>query len=624
MKKLIVLLLALFAVLLSLPVSAAEPFSDSIYKEVSQLIDVKQYAADVTDSNIYLVSVMESGYTDKGFANDTALYVYLYNPSQKQISSSELNSIQIATAYDTNGKPTDFKKYRLQLEGDTLGGLFIRAKVMSLAKTLAYVQDGARWYGITEIELHEDGQFNAEAMKVGYVYKFTGYDESLYCSRSSFFTLTLDVHQVSYLTGSSSKPSNDVWSYSNQLNSVYFSIPSSVEVLFGKLYSIQYEYYKVYTNPIIVTDSDYLKNRIVDYVDNNASLSDLYLCAYMDGITDPGLGRTLSMQSSIGTGRDFPYVHDKVNPNLMYYKLYDGSVYSAYYNCPVVTDGFYYEPTVVFGVDEIVAGRAFFDAKDLQNAFIDYTKNNSNSPLFRNKYSKDLICYSNEDLLPSYVIEEKNRDQLFDISDTTSGLPWWKKIFHFLSAGVTATDVSYIEQVSYVDTLKSNFSDTYFVAENEVEDLQNFCKEAALRSENVYLLRYALADNYAYADLYHENCELCEGDSSCNAELYMIQGNAYLDFDIIKLTFGDTIDNLAVFGVVASPTDGFFPGVIFDGKKDPFDWRALLRKVIAVFLVFVLAVALFWCFSLLMQLGQASTSRQLLREYKRKRRYKRK
>ena len=134
------------------------------------------------------------------------------------------------------------------------------------------------------------------------------------------------------------------------------------------------------------------------------------------------------------------------------------------------------------------------------------------------------------------------------------------------------------------------------------------------------MLRYAQANNYAYADLYHENCDECKGDTSCDAKLYMIQGNAYLDFDIIKLTFGDTVDDLTVFGVVASPTDGFFPGQVFDDKDPEFDLLSLLKKIFAVFVICVLAVFVVWAVGLFGQLGEASTNRQILRELKRRKR----
>lgn len=621
MKKIFILLLTILTVVLSVPVTAAErSFEDILHDEIIQLIDIKQYGADENDEGIYLISVMESGYTEKGFSDQTALYVYLYNPSMKKITSSDLNTISMATEYNEDGKPVDFKKYRLQVEGSTSGGLYIRAKVAASAKTLAHVKDGVRWYGITEIELREDSKYNAAALEVGYVYKFRGYDKTLKCSRSSFLTLTLKVHQVSYLTGSSTKPSNDVWTYSNQLNSVYFSIPKSIEALYGKLYSIQYEYYKVYTNPIIVTDSADLEYRLLDYVENGTSLSDLYMCAYMNSLASEGVDWTLCMHSSIGKGRDFSYVHDKDNPNIMYYKLYDGSVFSGYRNCPVVTDGIYYEPTVVFGVNEIIDGKAFFDAKDLQDAFVTYTEQYGDpSALYWDKYSKDLIYYRDEDLLPSYVVEEKNRDELFDIEDSTSNLPWWQKLLRFGSFGTTAQDVPYIEQVSWIDTQASDFSDTFFVSESDVEDLQKFCKDASVNAENVYLLRYAKADNYAYADLYHENCVDCKGDSSCDSKLYMLQGNAYLNFDIIKLSFGDEPKDLTVFGVVASPTDGFFPGEVWDSgtkeDKDPWAW---LKKLVAVALIVVLVGVVIWLIGLFGELGQASTNRQILRELRRR------
>ena len=193
MKRILALVIALLAVILTFPVSAAEKsIEDMIYEEVIQLVDIKDYPADPTDTEIYLLSLVEHGYTKDGWASDNALYLYLYNPSCKEISNSELNTVQMASSWDEDGKPNGFRKYSLCVEGSALNGLYIRAKVGVSAKTVARVANSKRLYGITEFELLEDSSYSAinatdaTAYEVGYSYAFSGYGDSITCERTSY------------------------------------------------------------------------------------------------------------------------------------------------------------------------------------------------------------------------------------------------------------------------------------------------------------------------------------------------------------------------------------------------------------------------------------------------------
>ena len=198
MKRILVLLIALVIVILSVPAVAAESsIDDIVYNEVKQLVDIKDYPRNSKDSGIYLLSLVESGYTEKGFANDNALYLYLYNPSCKDVKTSELNTVQMAYSWDANGKPNAFRKYALTVEGTALGGLYIRAKVGVSAKTVATVKNGVRLYGITEFELLEDSEYNftdATAYEVGYSFAFSGYGNSMKCERTSYLTISLNFY----------------------------------------------------------------------------------------------------------------------------------------------------------------------------------------------------------------------------------------------------------------------------------------------------------------------------------------------------------------------------------------------------------------------------------------------
>lgn len=603
MKKILVLLLVIVTVVLSVPVSAASAsLSDIIHDEIIHLIDIKQYGADPSDEEIYLISVMESGYTEKGFTDQTALYVYLYNPSRKKITSSELNAISMATEYNEDGKPVNFKKYRLQVEGSADGELYIRAKVAASAKTLAHVKDGVRWYGITEIELHEHGSFDAASMKVGYVYKFSGYDKTLFCSRSSFLTLTLKPHQISYLLGQSKI--DEQFDYYNQLNSVYFSVPSSIEGLYGSLYSIEYEYYQAYTNPILITNSEYLYSRIDSYVTKGTSISDLFLCERL--IMDPNRFNTFNMYYPIGNAKDYNYPI-----------IYKGTGKICDIGATVEPVDNFIKPTVIFKVADISYNEVLVPADAVQSAFENYSKlYGENSGLYRG-YSKDLFDFTDEDSLPKYVRKEITRDDLFDVEGVPENRKWWQVLFGTNDSGIVESGISYIQPIKLSDVTSEDFSETFYVDESDVAELKDYCLSESLLGNNVYVLRYALSDDYRVTDLIFD-----EGDDvhlDMSETIYAVQEKAYLDFDMIKLTFGDDVENLTVFGVVSSPTDGFAGIVIPEPNKD-VDWLAVLKKIIAVVFIGLLAFLFVWVVGLFGQLGEASTNRQILRELKRRKR----
>ena len=62
MRKLLAVLIVLVTVFLSIPISAADKDMDYIvYDEIVKAIDIKNYPAVLTDSEIYLLRLMETG-----------------------------------------------------------------------------------------------------------------------------------------------------------------------------------------------------------------------------------------------------------------------------------------------------------------------------------------------------------------------------------------------------------------------------------------------------------------------------------------------------------------------------------------------------------------------------------
>jgi len=580
MKRLLIGLIVMIMLFMSLPV-AAETMDDIVYNEVSKLIDVKNYGVDESDDGIYLVALMESGYTGNGFSEDAALYVYLYNPSLKQVSSSLMSTIMLATAYDSDGKPTAFRNYPLQIEGSTLNGLYIRAKVPISYASFIYIKNGTRHYGVTEIELYEEGDYAVSSYKVGYVFKFLGTGDSLTCERESFLTITLDVGHTSYLTGDSALGAG----YSNQIASVYFSIPEEIEERYGKLYSIDYEYYKYRTAPIML------------YQDDMISLSQHGDPFWRNGYTVEHGKRVTNGVSSFYIWLDAPF----------------GIVLSF----PVDT----YDPG-----SELVSGAM------LKEAFLDYVSilaptTNLVANKINGKYHKDCFDLSQYTENNYKVTEHKTRDDLFNMDSYDETHNWFEKISDFgLFYDKTAHDdkvknAKYIEPITSAICSSSSFSSSYFVAEKDVTAVKSYVSQAEANGENAYLLRFAYTDNYKMLGGSNDyKYRLVDRQTEDTYEVVFIEQDVYLDFNIITLGFSDTGEDVTTFGVSMASID-IFPSI--EGVQttpDPFPIRDVtdpIKKIFAIVLVVVLCFAAIWLVRLFNQWEEARTNRAILREMRR-------
>ena len=149
------------------------------------------------------------------------LYVYIYNPQCLNIvQNSVLNKIQIAVAYDENGNPTDYEKFRLQFcsvstEPDYYR-LFYKFKVIDNDnKILNRVNSNERRYDVSGIELYTEGKTNAIDYGISRTFYYTGYaagygpgkaaESTLTCRTEKLETIELDVKHTFWRSKTSSK-----------------------------------------------------------------------------------------------------------------------------------------------------------------------------------------------------------------------------------------------------------------------------------------------------------------------------------------------------------------------------------------------------------------------------------
>ncbi len=605
MKRIFAAFLAVLCVLMVclLPVSASEDaMSDAIYNELRELVAVETYLANANDLNIYLISLVETGYGENGFEKDNAIYLYFYNPSRRVVTSSVLNTVQIATQWKADGQPTDYKKYPLSVQGTALDGLFIRAKIDKPAKELAFITNSTRKYGVSGFELYQFGNYNAEEYEVGYTYEFSGYGDNLKCIKQDFITLPLNVNQVNYIS-----PTGEEDKY-NQINSVYFTIPKDIEEEFGKLYSIEYEYYYARTKPMFFTDNVLLYNKINDFIVNGSSFEDFYfICSDAWNTLD---GSAFLCNGVLGSSGSYFSQMDSVTGKSYFTAFRRGGAVNVltewwFMSSEDAENPLYYEkPGIVLKLPAVDWGNIVMSAAELQKELKEYSEaySVSKNDLVREKYLKSLFQPLNYDgrdyTYTSYMLFEKNRDDLFDL--TVGGhRNWWETIWN-LDHPTTTETYEYIQPVSKYDVQSDTFCEDFLVNDIYKDEILEACKNE--NGDRVYLLHYAASDNYISDDFYVAEFYVDEGKKAFTGfmdwvglevsdSLFAVEQDVYLDFDIIKLTFGNNRNSLKTIAAVSSPTDGFAD--VYSPPKPKLEWpdwwmwiRLALFFVLVIFIIF--------------------------------------
>ena len=200
-----------------------------------------------------IITFAEFGYHyDGSKQSNYALYVYVYNPSGKEIQA-ERNTVSLATVYE-DGKATDYDKFTLRLLDVSDGkhaNLFYKFKIADVSKILARVSANSnmRRYDVAEIELNY-GAETSEAFDVGNYYEYSGFakgygadskaESTLACTTDNIDTLRLDVKNTYY------RYFDNVNTY--DLSSVYFGVPKEVFSKYGKLQQIKANWFETHTS----------------------------------------------------------------------------------------------------------------------------------------------------------------------------------------------------------------------------------------------------------------------------------------------------------------------------------------------------------------------------------------
>ena len=522
-----------------------------------KVFNVNDYIWDVK-GELRLIAFMEYAYSENEDLRDYyGLYFYVYNPRKIQFVDDVRNKVEIATEYKQSLDglvPSAYKKLELKLCSISSERLFVKFRIDNIASIYERVSDtpGERRYDVAGIELVEPGKTNATDYKVGGTWKYSGYargcgndfDNTLQCVASTRQTLDLDdLHHTYYRNWieEAHYPVNspDIRSahIAQQLNSVYFSVPTYYVEKYKRLYSIQAEMYRYLTSPVVVVQNMYMSNANADSFYNQLFAQ--------RGLADPSK-RNSDMSASLywdyGNGVVVPVTTGKTGYN----------DFSREYSDILHTLAWVFRQDKLVTEVSVTADDMLRYAKEYSDKFGHEVLGKYSADLFADHYYSFWLDYApfTNGFYPIDLDVSGDDDFRFTLSDSSQS--FWSKFFNGQSH-VASDPFSPIVEVHY-DDIKgmsdAEISKKYLIREEDVGDFYNYVWQNPART--VYLFHFGLSD-YCSTDVksygniggyyHHENIG------------FVAQEVTYLDFDIISMGYENDEGHIEILPVVGNPID---------------------------------------------------------------------
>lgn len=499
---------------------------------------------------------------NKADRKDFGLYLYIYNPSGKQVKDSGMNKAQLAVSYE-DGKPNKYDKFTLKLCSYSTGEhayKFYKFRIIDHVgedglKIEDRVNAESRRYDISGLELLHKGDNNATDYTVGGSYIFTGFAAGYGADKTAASTLKCSVKDIEYIriTGLQDRQtvyrtdmSNPNMTSHNQINSVYFSIPNEILNKYKKLQKVECEWWEYRTEPILVTNNQDLYNAMMSARGKNIGEHN---CDYDYGIAIYKEGTLNGNIKRYSWGFNM-FTYSSLNGN----GLYVNSV------CPCIN--------------------WIFATKTWGQSLNNYTVESDELITYMNGYSGQLSESDNgyqyrTDLFNKNVGEKRvggyNRKNIdvdedaFDFTQYNPTYTGWDALKHAFGWN-TSTEAALTGQAPIIcidsdnvsEKLAGNNSDIaarLFIGENDANKFKSYCNSEISQNNTVVLLRFACTeytanplDVFKYAEHTAHIAKISKDTA------FVAQENVFLNFDIMTLTFNDD-GKYMVIPVVMSPID---------------------------------------------------------------------
>lgn len=554
----------------------------------SEGFDFSQYPADASkDTQIY--TFLEYGY-DGTDISKFGLYLYIYNPKQKNFSrSSASNKANVAMAFDSKGNATSYQRVGLIFCSATSDKLFYKfriddgGKLLALAEKYALTHGGARRYDIATVELFAYGDKTATTSTIGKSYECTGFMKGFGADKEnnthSVKAYSLDVLDIelkhTFFRPNGNSSDYVIASTKDQLNSVYFKFPNELIEYYGGIYKISTSYYALRTMPIVITSVKEVYDKLINYVgrDNydgcEAEIFNIYV---KDATWKDHQMSVLKKHFDEATAKAFENsIVLTVNmQDKSYYYLPDTPIYYLFYTGNETADG-----SVPYAKDFSLSGERLLDY------IYNYNRSYKNGKLdIKGGISKDLFCDSDDGYFNKLTQVEICADDTYSLESIVREKKWYDFLDLFnLFAEYKSESYENIRAIvpvekSDISMSKADFCKKYLIDESAYDDV---IASAKSDKETTYLFRFAqsayLTSNALASRPDHKGYVY---GSDYN---YCAQETVYLDMNISSITCRKD-DVYHTFAVGANPIDAVAD---IDAPPEKFDktgwWKDFFATV---------------------------------------------
>ena len=542
-------------------------------------VDLSLYPIDAA-GNPAIASFVEYCYTPNVWKNGNyALYLYVYNPSQKEFSlRAGAHQINIATKYGDDGKPAEYKLLSLKLCGHTTekyDKLIYKFRVEHVeeiyANAKAYEEKyGYRRYDVSNLLLYELGASAAEKSTVGKEYRYTGYakgysEESatkstLECEWKKAEVYEANVSHTNYRMESEYKDHTR-----HEVNTVYFSVPYEYITDYGNLQGIRAQWYEYVTSPIFVTEDAGAYAALSDYVGVNIGEKNEALkwsVLWHEKTTTPPLSAFFRTYNNQGYGLNGPAISSGATytPEISWLFSTNGIDHSEYQLTRYQVETWARNYASAYGKEADILGRY-------------------SSELFAESIDTERIkLLENPEAKRGLIVRDFDANDEFNLlsyDDTHSG---WEAFVDYICGKkvIFGDGVKYspIEEITPEKFTGNKAADCKNLLLNE-DDYNEFSAAFTASQESgehLFVFRFAQTDYYS-SPAYFDSLE---NSSFTNEDGYVAQQTVFLDFTMIHLKFVKD-ETETIIPVAMNPID------IWNAVDPPIDtqedWLSLLKKI---------------------------------------------
>lgn len=523
--------------------------------------DIKDYPANA--NGVYeIFTFLEYGYSKNW--TQYGLYLYVYNPQQKEISrSSASNKANVAVAYNDDGDASSYQRFEMKFCSASADGLFYKFRIidpsnviLDTARKYAANNGGTRRYYIADVELFAYGETLATATKIGKRYDCTGYmkgfgdDKNVNtfdCVAHSYDVLDIELKHTFFRPEGNSTETSNSFGSKEQLDSVYFSFPNELIEHYGGIWKIATSYYAYQTMPIYVTSVKEIYDELLAYVgkDNYVGCSvEMYNYLLM-----PTFNQDLELSLwSTSSGFSKDYLATMLRA-MNYFDIYGNySEYNAPFAFLFYTGNEADNGSVPYAKDFTLSGERILEY------IYNYNKSYSNGTLdIKDGISRDLFYKSDDDYYDKLTNVEICADETYTLENYVRKHHWydildWLDLFADYKCE-RYEDIPAIVPIDKEDLIleKSAFCKKYLIDETVYDDV---IEKAKSDTETVYLFRFAQSSYLSTTMIAEDANDNVYGNEYNYAAIQTV----YLDMNISSITCkkGDVYHT---FAVCSNPID---------------------------------------------------------------------